>query len=277
MEPIDVSADLDLDRVQALNDIVRLRRSVRSFEPGRRVSRHVLREIAEAGRWAPSGANSQPWDICVVDEPDMIAATAGVLADQADRLNVHCRGFPHVHKKHWVHDAVAIVVLFIDVRWQPSYPVATDPAIDKAEYAANRDNILLVSAGAAAQNIQLATAAAGLTSAWLSGGGEPKTAADLQGLLGFPSTHVPYAVIPIGWPHRRADSRWRRDFDDVVHWNAASPDALRTQDDIDHYIAKERRDSIYRDAELREQLLGTGDIDEETPADIDPVDDGTND
>ena len=59
----DVTSELDLQRVQTLNEIIRGRRSVRSFEPGRRVDRAVLEEIAEAGRWAPSGANSQPWEI----------------------------------------------------------------------------------------------------------------------------------------------------------------------------------------------------------------------
>jgi len=276
MQPIDVTDDLDPDRCEELLKVMRLRRSVRSFEAGRRVSREVLLQIAEAGRWAPSGANSQPWDICIVEDPEAIGSTAQVLSAQADRLNEHCRGFPHVHKKHWVHDAVAIVVLFIDVRWSEAYPVALDPTVDDAEYAANREQILLVSAGAATQNIQLAAAAVGLTSAWLSGGGEPQTAREMQDLLGFPATHVPYAIVPIGWPHRRAESRWRRDLVDVVHWNSADPANLRSQDDIDHYIDKERRDSIYRDAKLREQMLTRDAASPEgsDPPDIDPVDEG---
>lgn len=268
---IDVTAQLDLARVRQLNEVIRARRSVRSFEPGRRVSRDVLEEIAEAGRWAPSGANTQPWDICVVEAPEAIARTAAVLADQADRLNAHCRGFPHVHKKHWVHDAVAIVVVFVDARWEDAYPVATDAVVDAAEYAENRRNILLVSVGAAVQNIQLATTAVGLSSAWLSGGGEPRTAGDLQAALGFPDTHVPYGVVPIGWPHRRSESRWRRDLDEVVHWNGADRAALRDGEDIDRYIAVERRDSMYRDAATRDALLAgdAADTDE-----IDPVDTG---
>ena len=149
--------------------------------------------------------------------------------------------------------------------------MATDPDIDRQEYAENRDSILLVSVGAAVQNIQLATAAVGLTSAWLSGGGEPETAADLQTLLGFPSTHVPYGVVPIGWPHRRSESRWRRPLDEVIHWNGATLDLLRDQTHIDNYIEQERRSSIYRDAETRQAMVeGAPTAGEE----IDPVDDG---
>lgn len=262
----------DLAAVQKLNETIRMRRSVRSFEPGPDVDRQVLAEIAEAGRWAPSGANSQPWEICVVDEPEVLALTAGVLADQADRLNEHCKGFPHVHKKHWVHQSVAIFVVFVDVRWADSYPVANDSGIDQAEYAANRDNILLVSAGAAVQNIQLAATAAGLTSAWLSGGGEPQTAKEFQDALGFPETHIPFGTVPVGWPHRRSDSRWRRELDDVLHWNGAAVDRLRSRADIDTYIEQERRDSIYRDAQTREELQAGR---EASRGEIDPVDDGT--
>ncbi|MEM7325884.1 MAG: nitroreductase family protein [Actinomycetota bacterium] len=270
-ESTDVTGDLDTEQLERLNEVVRWRRSVRSFEPGHHVDRQVLLGIAEAGRWAPSGANTQPWEICIVDEPDQLAATARVLADQADRLNVNCRGFPHVHKKHWVHDAIAIFVLFVDFRWCDAYPVALDPEVDAAEYAKNRENILIVSAGAAAQNIQLATSAVGLTSAWLSGGGEPQTARELQAALDFPTTHVPLAIVPVGWPHRRHESRWRRDLDHVVHWNRADPELLRDRDHIDHYITTERRDSMYRDAETRDALLSP---DAATESEIVPVDEG---
>lgn len=272
----DVTSALDLERLAEANELFRIRRSVRSFEPGRRVSAEVLSGIAEAGRWAPSGANTQPWELCIVHEPSAIEATAAVLAAQADRLNLHCKGFPHVHKKHWVHDAVAIIVVFVDTRWAEAYPRANDPYIDRAEYATNRENILLVSVGAVVQNIQLATAAVGLTSAWLSGGGEPMTATELQELLGFPTTHVPFGVVPIGWPHRRSESRWRRPLDEVVHWDRAEPEKLRSEADIDRYIAQERRDSIYRDAETRERLV-SGDADSGEQGQLDRqdgIDDG---
>jgi nitroreductase len=259
---IDITADLDLDRARSLVDIAQLRRSVRSFEPGRTIDRAALSLICEAGRWGPSGANSQPWEFCVVDSPERIEEVAAVFAAQADRLNRHCKGFPHVHKKHWVHDAVAIIVIFTDPRWQAAYPTARDAEADALDYQENRESILLVSIGAAVQNMHLAAAAMGLSTAWLSGGGEATTAAALRDLLGAPEPLIPYATIPIGWPHRRSESRWRRPLEDVVHWNGVEADRVRTDVDIQHYIDKERRDSIYRDAAQREQLLTSGTADE---------------
>ena len=49
--------------------IVRRRRSVRRFAPGQRVPRKTLLRIAEAARWAPTGANSQCFDLVIVDDP----------------------------------------------------------------------------------------------------------------------------------------------------------------------------------------------------------------
>jgi len=257
-------------KLQSFVDLASSRRSVRSFDPGEQVPKATLEKIADAGRWAPSGANSQPWEICVVEDPERVREVASVMASQADRLNEHCKGFPHVHKKHWVHDSIALIAVFVDPRWAATYPVALDSELDRAEYETNRSNILLVSVGAAIQNLQLATTAAGLTSAWLSGGGEPQTARDLQALLGFPSTHIPYGIVPVGWPRRKAESRWRRPISEAVHWNRAVEANLRSQFDIDHYLAKERRHSIYKDATARDEHLGKSSTDGE----IDAVDDG---
>jgi nitroreductase len=194
----------------------------------------------------------------VVDERERIEAVAAVFAAQADRINQFCKGFPHVHKKHWVHDAVAIIVIFSDPRWAAAYPTALDDEADATDYRANREHILLVSVGAAVQNMHLAAAAMGLSTAWLSGGGEARTAVELREVLGAPEPLIPYATIPIGWPHRRSESRWRRTLDDVVHWNGVDASRVRTAEDIQRYIEKERRDSIYRDAELRDSLLASG-------------------
>ena len=58
------------DAYPNLLQVVKARRSVRKFEPGRDVPRETLLRILEAGRWAPSGANAQHWDFICVDDPD---------------------------------------------------------------------------------------------------------------------------------------------------------------------------------------------------------------
>ena len=67
-------------------EVVRRRRSVRKFEPGKVVGREVLERIVDCGRWAPSGANVQCWDFIVVDEPTMREAVTAVFLRQPQRL-----------------------------------------------------------------------------------------------------------------------------------------------------------------------------------------------
>ena len=167
----------------ALIDVVRRRRSVRRFEPGRTVSREVLLQIAEAARWAPTGANSQCFDVVIVDAPDMREKVLDVFLAQSNRLIDHVKGFPAV-KKIYMANTVAIFIVLSDSRWKRAFPVATSPEWAE-EYRANNERILLASIGAVVQNIQLAVTAVGLTSAWLSGGGEDTTNRDLQKLLGY--------------------------------------------------------------------------------------------
>ena len=49
---------------EKLSNIIRRRRSVRVYKSGK-VTDKQLELILEAARWAPSGANSQPWELVV--------------------------------------------------------------------------------------------------------------------------------------------------------------------------------------------------------------------
>lgn len=50
--------------IQNLMSIIQKRRSVRVYKTGK-VSEAQLNIILEAARWAPSGANTQPWEFVV--------------------------------------------------------------------------------------------------------------------------------------------------------------------------------------------------------------------
>ena len=82
--------------------------------------------------------------------------------------------------------------------------------------------------GAAIQNIQLGLAAEGLTSAWLSGGGEDTTNIELSNLLRYPKWMKTYGTIPIGYPLEIQNKRYRRPLDHCLHWNRYNPKQYRT-------------------------------------------------
>jgi nitroreductase len=229
--------------IDTLMDVVRARRSVRSFEPGRSVPRETLLRIMEAGRWAPSGANAQHWDFICVDDPEVRDRVRDVFLRQGQRLRAQTERFPAVNKS-FLANTVAIILVLGDVRWKACFPQGVGDAED--EYARNNENIFFCSLGAAIQNIQLATIAEGLTSAWLSGGGEDQTSEELREVLGFPETARPYGTIPIGYPARYPSSKWRRPLEQVVHFNRFEPEQYRPQELVDHYVHELRPFAMYR-------------------------------
>ena len=77
----------------AVIEVRRRRRSVRRFEPGRSVPRETLLRIAEAGRWAPTGANAQCWDLLVIDEPELRRKVLDIFLLQSQLLVDHAKGF----------------------------------------------------------------------------------------------------------------------------------------------------------------------------------------
>lgn len=242
--------------LDALLDVIRRRRSVRRFEKGRSVPRETLLGIAEAARWAPTGANAQCWDLVVVDEPATRRAVLDVFLRQSQRLVDHAKGFPAV-KKTYMANTVAILIVLGDPRWKVCFPQATSEAW-RAEYEANNERIYLASIGAAVQNIQLAVTAAGLTSAWLSGGGEATTNRELAEVLGYPSFLEAIGTIPIGYPEKDAGSRYRRPLEQIVHWNGYHREQMRPDAMVEFYVDELRPFAMYR---TRENLLAWADAD----------------
>jgi nitroreductase len=147
---------------------IRRRRSAYRFasEP---ISDEQLEAILEAGRWAPSARNSQPWDFVVVTDPQIRSRMGAVLRD----VTWAWSGF------------VAAPVMIV---------VAVDPLRDPNHHV--EDGAI------AAQNLCLAAHSVGLASSWAGvyGNGIRKQTAEkaLKRLLSLPPTHRVIAVIPIG-------------------------------------------------------------------------------
>lgn len=230
-----------------LRDVVQRRRSTRKFEPGQEIKRDVLDRIVDCGRWAPTGANVQCWDCIVIHDKDVREAVRGVFLRQARRLVDHAKGFPAV-SKNYLANTVAIIVVIGDPRWKVCFPQATSPEWER-EYSENNEAIFLCSLGAVIQNIQLGVTAEGLTSAWLSGGGEDTTNLELSKILGYPDWMKAYGTIPIGFPVADQDRRYRRPLEQLRHWNRYNPHQFRTHAQVDFYESTLRPFAMYRDKE----------------------------
>jgi nitroreductase len=147
-----------------LMETIRNRRTIRRFEPDP-VAEEKVQMILEAGRWAPSFSNLQPWRFIVIKDPVL---KTGV--DKAAKESV----------LHWgIHEAPVIVLVCADRRVDPLHAIE---------------------AGAAAtQNMALMAHSLGLGAGWIGiMGTEAETA--IQKLLKFPESRRVISLIPIGIP-----------------------------------------------------------------------------
>lgn len=114
--------------LEALTD----RRSIRKYtdEP---VSREDITTILEAGRWAPSGLNNQPWRFLVIHKDDPRAAA---LAE--------CTKYGHI-----VRAANILICIFLD---------------RESMYSEKKDH---QAAGGCIQNMMLAAHSLGIGTVWL--------------------------------------------------------------------------------------------------------------
>ncbi len=153
--------------IQAMLD----RRSIRKFTADP-VSRQDILTILDAGRWAPSGLNNQPWRFLVIPRDDPRHAP---LAE--------CTKYAHVIRS----SAVCIAVT-----------LAKD-----ALYSEMKDH---QGAGACIQNMLLAIHALGLGAVWI--GQIVNDQAATLGVLGLDQeSHELQAVIALGHPDQKGDSK----------------------------------------------------------------------
>ena len=111
-------------------ELIRTRRSVREFKR-ESVSKRTIEKILEAGRWAPSGLNNQPWKYMVLEK---------------EKKNSLAR---YTKYSHIIKSADKVILVFLD---------------RKSSYNREKD---LMAIGASIQNMLLCIHSQGLGACWL--------------------------------------------------------------------------------------------------------------
>ena len=153
------------------------RRSVRKYT-GDSVKEEDLRQILEAGRWAPSGLNNQPWRFMVIRDPEKRSRMAELT--KYSRI---------------VNECDLCIAVFLN---------------EESGYNRDRD---LMGIGACIQNMLLAVHSLGLGAVWL--GQIINRKDELVSCLNSPPGNEPVAVIAIGVPGEKPEKS-RKEIDDLM-------------------------------------------------------------
>lgn len=177
------------------------RRSIRNYLD-KDVSVEDLQEILEAGTWAPSGVNLQPWYFVAIHSKEQLAKMETIMARVSDRLEPSLRAR--------FANAPTVVDETLDfVRTLGGAPVYILAFWLKLDYE-NAADMINLSIGAALENILLAAHDKGIGTCWLTAPVETKVGDELRDMFA-PGKGGLVAMVTMGYPAKEGKAPKRKD------------------------------------------------------------------
>ena len=163
-----------IDTIQA----IRTRRSIRKYKPDA-VPEEDLHTILQAGRWAPSASNKQPWHFIIIKNEEMRKHLA----------EIHSYG-------RFMKESPVVIVVLADPAKHPRYFLA-DPH-------------------QAVQNMLLAAHALGLATCWM-GVRDTDYEPQFRKALGVPEELRVVCSVSVGYGNQERTST-RFPLEDIISW-----------------------------------------------------------
>ena len=208
-------------KTEPLLDVIRKRRSVRVYKKGK-VSETQVQFILEAARWAPSGANTQPWEFVLTRDPKKMKQVREIYSKEWKQRKledpVHYKGL----KKDYVGDVSVLVLVCGDARTKEVYLTTRQPA--------DREKLFQASIANAVQQMMLAAASMNLGTVWVSVREEVEP--ELRKLFKVPAQLRLLWVVPIGHASSWPKAKPRRSLAAFTHWESYDITRLRPASDI---------------------------------------------
>lgn len=230
----------------ALMDVIRERKTSRAFDPDFVVPREHYDLILEAARHAPSGANAQPWHFVVVTDDDIKRRLGDYFVEEARKRAKLKMKFPTPNYSG-MKTAPGLIAIAADFRYINAFPVLNDGSDLDALYKQNAERILLQSVAAATMSAHLAAAALGYGVWWVTAIGQENAQQDLKPILGVPADISVIDIMCFGPPLKPPYKRWKKDLDQIRHWDRFDTAKCPTMDEIDKWIRTQRHKVMYKD------------------------------
>lgn len=227
--------------------LVAKRRSVRAFKPDP-VRDEDVEKIIEMARWAPSGANTQPWEFIVIRDKEVQRKMVDILAeDEETSSKMEMTREPEMRHPGPANrkpgsrpnyaDAPVFILVVGDHRTKEGMTV-------NAVYNHGPDGLSHFASGLASAflYIHLAAASLGLGSRWVSAVNNPLPQVQIKQLLGIPQEFMVYDMTPIGYPAPLPASaqrvRARRKAEEITHRDRYERAKYRTAEQVREFIKK---------------------------------------
>ena len=235
-----------IDRYNALMEVVRSRMTNRAFDPDYVVPREHYELILEAARHAPSGANAQPWHYIVITNPELKERLGDTfMAEQNRRAKLGMK-FPTPNYKG-IKTAPGVILVVADFRFVRAFPVLNDDSELDQLYKKNAERILLQSVAASVMSAHLAAAALGYAVWWVTAIGQEEIQKEYRPLIGVPDDLAIIDIMCFGPPKDPSYKRWKRELGEIVNWDTFNMENYMSADEIEDWVQNRRHRVMYRD------------------------------
>jgi nitroreductase len=201
--------------------VIQGRKSIRRFK-SKPVPEEDVNKILDAGRFAPSANNTQPWRFAVIRDKILLKKMADAAREMVDRMLPFAEDDKQAQRLAaykssyytFFENAPVVIAVFME-----KYSAGTDRLLAKMGYSAGDIMRLrplpgLQSISAAIQNMLLAVHSLGYGSCWMTG---PLVAQEaFEKLLGYGKETYIAALLPIGVPDEDPPSRNRKGLEDIM-------------------------------------------------------------
>lgn len=207
---------------EGLMEIIKQRRSTRVYKPDP-IPDEFISKVIEAARWAPTGANTQPFEFVVVKDKEMKSKIHQVFSDSS-MLVKQVPGVSPVAKRTYLEAAPVLIIILGDPRFQAAYP-----------RGGHREEIFHAGLSAAVQNMHLAATALDLGgSVWVTVA--PLADMRIKELLHIPQVYTIKTIMPLGYPKANPSPPVKRD--PIVHEGSYDGTRFKTEEEIQDVIEK---------------------------------------
>lgn len=184
-----------------LMDVIRARRSVRSYEPDP-ISQEVLFHLMKAAILAPSAMNLQPWAFGVISDSKKISHLS-------DRVKAFLLG--KVAEWPWLAQ-------FKERFESPDYNVFYNAPAVIVIYASSSQPTSQIDCALAAENLMLAACDLGLGTCWIGFARELLDLPEVKREMKVPEEYTAVAPIIVGHPAEETPAR-EKNPPDVLYWS----------------------------------------------------------
>lgn len=166
------------------------RRSIRKYNPEKRLEKKEILELIRAASYAPSAHNKQPWHFLVLEDREVLKSLRAVQPWTS-----------------FAKDAACVIVVCAD---------------EEETFHREKEgwNYAQIDGALAAQNLLLACHAKGLGACFCGAAPMPMVVNNLREKFNMPETMLPVAIVTIGYPEETPKVPADRLNEAKIHWGS---------------------------------------------------------